>query len=252
MRFFENVRWPEVGAVDRGGLSEKRGREMRSERKREAERRRDVSAEETGSENPDRDPHSGAGYGADRLPVRGIEVRHELEDVLRKGVGVARERAPERAGGCAVPARGASQAQIDASRKQRFERAEPFRHHERRMVRKHDAAGPDADPLRRSRDVSDQNRRRCAGDPRHVVMLREPEALATPPFRPLREIECVAKRGAGVAALDDRSEIQDRERNHRIPHREEHRRDAGETRTAEPPECVKRDGAVKVMDDGSR
>ena len=55
---------------------------------------------------------------------------------------------PQRIGGDGVGARRAAEPEIDASGKQRLEHLEAFGHHERRMVRKHDAARADADARR--------------------------------------------------------------------------------------------------------
>ena len=62
---------------------------------------------------------------------------------------------------------------------------------------------PIANRRRAGADMSDHHGRRRTGNARHVVMLREPEALVAPPLRVLREIERVAKRIGRGAALND-------------------------------------------------
>ena len=63
-------------------------------------------------------------------------------------------------------------------------------------------------------DMRDDDRRRRAGDARHVVMLGEPVAREAQPLGVPREIERAAERGGGVTALDDGREIENREPNH--------------------------------------
>ena len=63
-------------------------------------------------------------------------------------------------------------------------------------------------------DVPDDHRRRRAGDARHVVMLGQPVAAVAPALGVAREVERVAERLRGVAALDDRREVEDGKRDH--------------------------------------
>ena len=78
---------------------------------------------------------------------------------------------------------------------ERLERAELLRDHERRMIREHDPARPDADRAGAGGDVRDHDGCRGARDPRRVVVLREPEALVAPALGVLREVERARKRG---------------------------------------------------------
>ena len=48
-------------------------------------------------------------------------------------------------------------------------------------------------------------------------MLGEPVAMIAPPLRMLGEVERVSQRLRRVAALDDRREIENRNRNHGVP-----------------------------------
>ena len=97
---------------------------------------------------------------------------------------------------------------------QRGERPELLGDHERRVVREHDPARADADRARAAGDVRDHDRGGGARDAGRVVMLREPEAVVAPALRVLREVERVAQRARDRLALDDRREIEDRERWH--------------------------------------
>ena len=58
-------------------------------------------------------------------------------------------------------------------------------------------------------DVRDDDRRRRAGDAGHVVVLGQPVALVAPALGVPGEVDGVSQRARGVAALDDRREIED-------------------------------------------
>src|SRR5581483_9584800 len=77
------------------------------------------------------------------------------------------------------------------------------------MIRQHDAARADTNRSRLSRYVADQNRRRGAGDSRHVVMLGYPETREPPPFRMLCQIDCVLERFGNSASLPHGGKIED-------------------------------------------
>ena len=62
-------------------------------------------------------------------------------------------------------------------------------------------------------DVRDQHRGGRARDPGHAVVLGEPEAAEPEPLRVAGQIHGVAEGARGVAALDDRGEVEHRERN---------------------------------------
>ena len=111
-----------------------------------------------------------------------------------RGDGIGPRRAPE--------------TEIDASGKQRLERAELFGDDERRVIGEHDAAGADADRPRTGRDVSDDDGGGCARDAGHVVMLGEPVPVEAEALGVAREVERVAERRRRVAALCDRREIE--------------------------------------------
>ena len=63
-------------------------------------------------------------------------------------------------------------------------------------------------------DVRDDDRGRGARDAGHAVMLGEPEAMVAPALGVAREVERVAERLRGVAALDDRREVENGKRDH--------------------------------------
>ncbi len=147
--------------------------------------------------------------------LRLAEVGLQFHDVLREGVGPRRCRPPQRARRHRVGAGRAAEAEVDASRVKRLERAELFGDDQRRMIGQHDAAGAHANPRRAAGHVTDHHGGGGTGDARHVVMLGEPEAVIPEPFGVSREVERVAERCGGVAAEDDRGEIEDREGNHR-------------------------------------
>ena len=73
--------------------------------------------------------------------------------------------------------RRAAQAEVDAPGIQRFQRAELFRDHQRRMVRQHDAAGTDADRRCAAGNMADQTAVAELAMPGHVVVLGQPVAV---------------------------------------------------------------------------
>ena len=79
------------------------------------------------------------------------------------------------------------------------------------MVGQHDPTRPDADRARSAGDVADHDRGRRTRDPGHIVMFGQPETVVAPALGVLREVERVAQRIGGRAALDDRREIEYRE-----------------------------------------
>jgi hypothetical protein len=93
---------------------------------------------------------------------------------------------------------------------QRLERPELLGDHERRVVRQHDPSRPDPDRLGRVREVRDHDRRRRAGYPAQVVMLRDPVALVAESLGVPHEVDRVTKRLRRRPAHDDRCEVEDR------------------------------------------
>jgi hypothetical protein len=77
------------------------------------------------------------------------------------------------------------------------------------MVGQHDAAGADADMTGFPRNMADHDGRSGAGDPRHVVMLGQPESAITPSLRTLGQIDRVAQRFCWGGIIPQRDEIKD-------------------------------------------
>ena len=78
----------------------------------------------------------------------------------------------------------------------------------------YDPASANPDRFRFACDVADHDGCRRARDAGKVMMLREPEAMVTPSLGVLREIGRIAKRERGVAAVNDRREIEYGEARH--------------------------------------
>ncbi len=97
--------------------------------------------------------------------------------------------------------------------KKRFQRAELFRDHQRRVIRQHDSARTDADGFGISRHVADQHGSRRAGDAGHVVMFRQPKSLVAPLLRVLRERERVTKTFRNRSAFANGREVENGKRN---------------------------------------
>ena len=200
--------------VDRDRLHHHRRRKMRGEGERQTEDRGELGAIGARPEDPDRDLEPGAGNRLHGLVwFGGLEVAHQLDDILGKLVA-AEEGSAHRPGGDLVRPGGAAEAQLDPSGMQRGEGAELFGDHQRGVVRQHDAAGADADAGRAGGDMGERHRGRRAGDAGQVVMLGHPVAPVAEPLDMAREVERIAQRLAGVAAFGDRGEIENGEWDH--------------------------------------
>ena len=185
-------RGPEAGAIERERRPERVRGEMRGEGERQAQQAGEFGGEGRGSEQIERHLKACARHGAQRLTLlRLAEQILQLLDVARKAFGGIRP-APQRPQRMAITARRAAQAEVDAAGIERGQSAELLGDHERRMVRQHDAAGPDADRRGGACDVADHDGCGRGCDARHVVVLGEPEAL---------KAECF-----GVACQRDRME----------------------------------------------
>ena len=149
-------------------------------------------------------------------PLPGLDRRQErlkLEDVLREVLGV-RRHAAQRRQRLLVGAGRAPEPQIDASGKQRGQRAELFGDDVRRVVRQHDAAGADADGRRPRREVRDDERRRGRRHRRHVVVLGHPDAAEPQRLDVTCHLARLVERVTAGAALAHAAEFEDGERNH--------------------------------------
>src|SRR5437868_15476335 len=78
------------------------------------------------------------------------------------------------------------------------------------MIRQHDPACAHPDGARARRHISNHNRSRRAGDADHIVMFGEPEAPVTPPFRMLREVQCIPQSVRWRSAFRNKCEIKNR------------------------------------------
>ena len=203
------LRGAEAAAVDLDGLHHLRRRKVRGKGKRQAELGRQLRAEQAGAQNPERHLQAGARHGAHALALgHRIEVMHEFDHVLRKLVGVGVQVAPQRACRRLVGTRRSAQPEVDATRKQRLQRAELLGNHQRGMVGQHDAAGPDADARGAAGHMRHDNRRGRTGNAGHAVVLGQPVTLEAPAFGVLRQVQGVAQGLRGVAALHDGGEVQ--------------------------------------------
>src|SRR5690606_36462052 len=102
---------------------------------------RKMSAEEAGSQNPERHIRARSRHRLNPLArTRGCEKRLQFQDILRKILGIGRIAA-QGAKRQLVRARRTAETKIDAAWKQGLQRAELLGDDMRSMVRQHDAAG---------------------------------------------------------------------------------------------------------------
>ena len=109
-----------------------------------------------------------------------------------------------------VRAWGPAEPKVDAAGKEPRQRAELLGDDIGRMVGQHDAARPDPDGRRPGGEVGEDDRRRGAGDARHVVMLRHPDAAIAPSLGVGGKIASVVQRAARVRPLGDADKLEDR------------------------------------------
>src|SRR6266481_284412 len=111
------------------------------------------------SEKPDRrqrDVLRHRAHGTERMTLRkGIVFEQEklLKPLQKVVFAETLLPPPQRIGRDRIRAGRAAEPEIDAAGKQRLEHLEAFSHHQRRMVRQHDAAGTYAYALGRRRDL---------------------------------------------------------------------------------------------------
>jgi hypothetical protein len=135
-------------AIELQRLHQQVGREVRGERERQPQVRRQLRAVQAAAQQPDR--HLGAHAGDRAHGLAGLRITQVgLSSITSCGNAsssslASRWRRRARIGG-AVGARGAAQAQVDASGVQRGQGAELLGHHQRRVVGQHHAARADAD-----------------------------------------------------------------------------------------------------------
>ena len=135
------------------------------------------------------------------------QERLQLQNVLREGLGGLR-RTTQGVEGYLIRARGAAEPKVDAARKQSRQRPELLGDHIRRMVREHDAPGPDPNGRRSGGEMSKHDRCRCAGDARHVVMLRHPDTPIAPFLGVGGEVASIVEGAARVGLLRDANKFE--------------------------------------------
>ena len=91
VRTRELLRRPEPAPIDLERAHHVRRRKVRGEGERQTERRRKLRAEQTRSENPDRNVQARARNRLTTWPGGAVKYDEQLEHILRKRVGVARE-----------------------------------------------------------------------------------------------------------------------------------------------------------------
>ena len=139
----------------------------------------------------------------------------QFQNVLRKGVGGFR-RTAQGAQRKLIGAWRAAQPQVDAPGKKPRQRSELLGDDIRRVVRKHDATCPDPDGARSLGDVTKHDRCRRAGDARHIVMLRHPDAPISQFLGVSGEVASIVERAAGVGLLRDANKFENGERGHEM------------------------------------
>jgi hypothetical protein len=102
--------------------------------------------------------------------------------------------ASQRPCGCHIATRCATDPKIDPVGEKRGKGSELFRDDKRRVVRQHDATRTDAHALCRRGHMTDDDRRRRAGDAGHVVVLGEPVAVIAQTLCLFCQIDSVGKR----------------------------------------------------------
>ena len=148
-------------------------------------------------------------HGLDALiGTGGSQEGLHFENVLREVLG-GFGRAAQGAQRELVGARRAAEPEVDAARKQPRQRPELLGDDVGRMVGQHDAARADPDGLCSRGDMANHDRRRGAGDARHVVMLGHPDAAITPFLGMGREIAGIVERAARIGVFGDADEIED-------------------------------------------
>jgi len=129
-----------------------------------------------------------------RVRIVGVKPVDQLLHIAREIINIAAHMAAQRHHRALIAARRAAKPEIDTPRIERIQRTELLGNYQRSVVRQHHAARAETQGLRIRCQVTDQYRRRRAGDPGHVVVLRQPEAIVTALLRQLRQIEGMGKR----------------------------------------------------------
>ncbi|MNC29208.1 hypothetical protein D3C75_774490 [compost metagenome] len=137
------------------------------------------------------------------------EVAHQLTHVRRKIIHLAAALAAQRLHGALISTGRAAKTEIDAIRIERGQRAELLGDHQGRVVRQHDAAGPQPQGAGGAGQMADEHGGGGTGDPRHVVMFRQPVAVIAPALGMPGQILRMTKRLGRQATFGDGHQIQD-------------------------------------------
>ena len=129
-----------------------------------------------------------------------------LEEIIALAVI---EPAPQCIGGSAVGAGRATQTEIDPAGKQRLQHLEALRHHQRRVVGQHHAAGTDPDMAGDRGDLPDHDVGRGARDRRQIVMLGQPISGVAELIDMARQIDAVAQRRGRLGACGNDGKVED-------------------------------------------
>ena len=172
-------------AVERQRRHQVVRREMRRERERQAELGGELRAESARAEQPDRDVQPGPGHrahGLARLHRPEVAPAAPARRCGKFSASPARSRRSARAVRWSVPG-ARPRPRSMRPRIQRLQRAELLGDHQRRVVRQHDAARPDADASwcrrRRGRSPPRSRRWRC----RACCGARRPRSACSPSAR---------------------------------------------------------------------
>ncbi len=201
-------RGAERGAVELQRLGRAAAREVVREHVRHALLGREPGRVVRGAEQPDLGHRPGHRGGPQRVGAAGhrepdaarLHHREHVLDVLGEPadgvVGDAAGPVAQRERRHRVGAGSAAEAEVDPARVGGLQERELLGHHQRRVVRQHDAAAADPDPLGGAGHHRHQHRRVGGGDGRHVVVLGQPVPAVAEGVRGAREVE---GRGQGVA-----------------------------------------------------
>ncbi len=210
----------EMRAVIRHRFDRVISRKMMRKREAHADLRGQFRAVVAGAEQPDRRQRRIVGHrhhivvGMAGRKIAGLPQRQFVQPFEEVVALAAIEPAAQRVRGGAIGARRAAEAEIDPAGKQRLQHLEALRHHQRRMVGQHHAAGADPDAAGHRGDLPDHQVGRRARHRGQVVMLGQPVADVAQRVRMARQIDAVAQRRGRAGARGDDGEVEDRERDH--------------------------------------
>src|SRR5699024_9431995 len=111
-----------------------------------------------------------------------------------------------------VRSRCPAKPQVDSARVELFQRAELLSDDIGSMVGQHDTAGTNPNGVAAFRDMAYHNRRRCAADPRTVVMVDHPDTVVSPALGMGGEITRIIERLTGTPLLGNTNKFKNGER----------------------------------------